>query len=162
VHADLLNTALELLCPNAEILPSAIAKRRSISTTYYAMFHHISGTCTLLLAQGRCKALSRAQTQVYRSIDHRDVVAACHIARRPDLDFPKPISEYARVFLNMHTLRGRADYDPASSGDFNLIQAFNKIADVEDAIRGFDGVQEDDKRAFAVLIAIKKPRNTQT
>ena len=98
--------------------------------------------------------------QVYRSLDHRDVVAACHIALRPGLEFPPPIFEYAGIFLSMHTRRGRADYDPSCVGDFHSMQAFNCIADVEAAIRGFDAVDEDDKRAFAVLVAIRKGRMT--
>ena len=40
------------------------------------------------------------------------------------------------------------------------MQAFNMIAEVEDAIVRFDAVHEDDKRAFAVLAAIRKGRLT--
>ena len=162
MHIDLLATALELLCPASEALPTRSAIRRSVSTTYYAMFHHISRRSADLLAVGRNKILSRAQMQVYRSIDHRDIVAACITTRQPGLDFPKSVVDYSAVFLNLHRSRASADYDPTTSGDFHPMQAFNKIAEAEDAIRRFDATAEDDRKAFAVLIAVKRARNDRS
>ena len=81
------------------------------------------------------------------------------MARRTELGFPKPVVDYAALFLSMYKSRCKADYDPSGEGDFKVRQALNKIGEVEVAIHRFDAVDQDDRRAFAVLIAVKKVRN---
>ena len=159
MHVDLLETARQILCRGDGANPSQTDLRRSVSTAYYALFHHISLCCSDLLGRSEVKSLTRAKNQIYRSINHRDVTAACNTAKKPGLDFPKPVSDYAALFLSMYRSRCDADYDPTSEGNFNLPQVQNKIGEVEQAIQSFDAADEDDRRAFAVLIVVKSAKS---
>ena len=96
--------------------------------------------------------------QVYRSLNHREMLEACKLAREQGLGFPKAIVDYAAFFLRMYKSRCDADYDPTEAGDFRVPQALNYIGEVEEVIRRFDGADEDDRRAFAILVAVKRAR----
>jgi hypothetical protein len=157
VHAELLQTAHTIMCAADEKEPSRTALRRAISTAYYALFHHLSANCADLLLGAEPAALTRAKMHVYRSIDHRDIVSACHAAK-PSTDFPQPICDYATLFLNMYKSRCNADYDPSELGDFRIPQVLHKLGEVAEAIRRFDTADLNDRRAFAVLVAVKKPK----
>lgn len=105
--------------------------------------------------------LTRAQSQVYRAIDHRDVMAACQMARNAKTGFPKSISDYASLIVNMYRSRCNADYDPSEAGNFSIPQVLHKIGEVEEAIRRFNSVNADDRLAFALLVVVKKARRDQ-
>ncbi len=122
------------------------------------MFHHVSDICSNLLVGDGSSGLRRARLQVYRSLDHKQVLDACQKAKIPDTDFPKPIADYSALFLNAYKSRCKADYDPTSDGDFNLPQALHKIGEAEEAIRRFESAELGHRRAFAVLVAVKRPK----
>ncbi len=148
-----------MLCHADETSPSETDLRRSVSTAYYALFHHISARCVELIGRSEDKSLSRAKNQIYRSIGHGDILGACKKSKDLDLDFPTPLLEYATLFTNMYKSRCAADYDPTQDGEFKLPQVQHKIGEVEEAIRGFDAAHEDDRRAFAILIVVKSPKS---
>ena len=155
MHRDLLASAWSSVRPTGGQTPTQTDLKRAISTGYYALFHFISQGCADELAGGGAKPLSRAAAQVYRSLDHRDIAAACDKARSSSIGFPKEITELARVFDDMIRARQRADYDPAST--FVLLQVEDKLREVETVISGHGAADKDDRRAFAILVAVKSP-----
>jgi hypothetical protein len=155
VHRDLLASAWGSLRPASGQAPTQTDQKRAMSTGYYALFHYISQSCADELAGGGAKPLTRAAAQVYRSLDHRDIAAACDKARLSSSGFPKAIAELARVFDDMIKARQRADYDPAST--FVLLQVEDKLREVETVIAGHAATDKDDRRAFAILVAVKSP-----
>ena len=80
------------------------------------------------------------------------------MAKEQHMDFPKPVIDYAALFLKMYKSRCNADYDPSDEGHFKVPQALNYIGEAEEAIRRFETSDEDDRRAFAILIAVKRAK----
>jgi hypothetical protein len=159
LHVELIASARRLLCADENGLPPARGDlRRAVSAAYYAIFHHASCNCSILIAGNSAKHLTRAKSQIYRSLNHRDILDACRMAKEPAMGFPQAIRAYAGVFLNMYKSRCNADYDPSEAGDFFGPQVLNQLGEIAEAIRRFDATDEDDRRAFAILIAVKRPR----
>lgn len=145
----------ELLATSRKLLsaePSQTDIRRAVSTTYYAMFHHLSRRCCELLV--RDETLGSADYQVYRSVEHGLARAACNECKDRDKGFPAAIVEYARVFALLQARRHSADYDPALR--FNPFAAEHLVALAEAAIAAFDAEPERHRRAFALLVAVRR------
>ena len=158
MHPDLLDTAIKLLLTVNTDAPSQSDLRRSVSTAYYSMFHFVAQSCSFSLASGSAKQLKRAENQVARSLDHRDIVSACAFALDIANGFPSEIKEFSSAFRDLNRCRSRADYDSTADGDFSLPYALSKVSDAETAIRRFQSAHPDDQRAFAILCAVKPPR----
>lgn len=145
---ELLDTARKLLVGAT----SESDLRRAVSTTYYAIFHHLSQCCCDLLVQD--ETLGSANYQVYRSIEHGLARAACVECVAPGKGFPASIVTYANAFTRLQGRRHAADYDP--SARFNPITAQHLINRCEQAMAAFDAEQERHRRAFAILVALRK------
>jgi hypothetical protein len=143
------------LRPTDDSLPSQSDLKRAVSAGYYAMFHYVSRSCADELAGGRSKPLTRAAAQIYRSLDHRDIAAACEKASNNAYGFPSEIRQLAWLFLRILKTRHKADYDPTST--FTLQQVGSRLTEIEDAFRKYAAVPQDDRRAFAILVAVKSP-----
>jgi hypothetical protein len=74
--------------------------RRAVSSSYYALFHLVAQSCTEIFLPKRSKALSRARQQAYRSIDHRDIKAACVLTKDPKYGSPRAMREFAEIFFD--------------------------------------------------------------
>ena len=155
MHSELLKTAQRWVSPNDGSTPSDGDLRRVVSTAYYALFHYISRSCADELTAGDVNQLSRAATQIYRSLDHRDIVVACEKARMPSFGFPKDLRRFADIFLGLQKSRHKADYDPLSV--FTRQQVEQKVRDAEAAIARHAAAARHDRRAFAILVAVKAP-----
>jgi hypothetical protein len=100
--------------------------------------------------------LARAWYQIYRSIKHVDVRNACNAAADTSYGFPAEIRAFAVLYPNMRKIREEADYDPGTIRVFNSQHVMAKISEVDFAIQQFSHVREADRRAFAILVAVKK------
>ena len=67
---ELLDTARALLATDSRV-PSEAARRKAVSTCYYALFHCLASECADLLA-GRSPAVRGTEPwlQVYRALEH--------------------------------------------------------------------------------------------
>jgi hypothetical protein len=157
VHADLLDSAVKLACSDSGGNPPTQADlRRALSTSYYAAFHFVMAQCAdLLTCDPGGRDLGRAWRQVYRSIKHADVRNACNSAANASYGFPAEIQAFAVLYPNMRKIREEADYDPGITRVFNSQHVMAKISDVDFAIQQFSLVKESDRRAFAILVAVK-------
>ena len=155
MHLELLGTARKLIAATSDAGPSSTDLKRAVSTAYYALFHFVSQSSADDLTAGGSRTLSRAASQIYRSLDHRDIAGACEKARLVSTGFPKEISDFAQTFLKLRKSRHAADYDPTSQ--FHFRQVEKKIDDAERAINAFAASDRDDRRAFAILVAVKAP-----
>lgn len=144
----LLATARKLLAGT----PSEADLRRCVSTTYYAVFHHLSAVCCDLLV--RDATLGSANHQVYRSIEHGLAKAACLECRTPGKGFPTAIVDYAQLFTQLQIRRHAADYDPTAR--FSAMAAEQLITRAEAATAAFDAEPERHRRAFALLVAVRR------
>jgi hypothetical protein len=157
VHADLLDSAVKLACSDSGgTAPTQADLRRALSTAYFAAFHFVMAQCAdLLTCDPSGRVLGRAWRQVYRSIKHADVRSACNAAADASYGFPVEIQSFAVLYPNMRRLREVADYDPGN-WELNPQHVMAKISDVDFAIQQFGRVEEPHRRAFAILVAVKR------
>jgi hypothetical protein len=157
VHAELLDSAVKLACSDSGGRPPTQADlRRALSAAYYAAFHFIMAQCAdLLTCDPGGQVLGRAWRQVYRSIKHADVRNACNAAAEASYGFPAEIQSFAVLYPNMRRLREEADYDPENRV-LSSQHVMAKISDVDFAIQQFAQATEAHRRAFAILVAVKR------
>ena len=145
---ELLGSARKLLIGT----PTEGDVRRAVSTTYYALYHHLSRRCCELLVGD--ETLGSADYQVYRALEHGLMNAACNECATPGKGFPAAVVEYARTFSWLQGRRLAADYDPTAQ--FNPLAAERMISIAEAAMAGFDAAPERHQLAFAVLVAVRR------
>ena len=158
MHADLLDSEVKLACTDSSgTPPTQTDLRRALSTAYYALFHFVIAQCAdLLTCDPGGQNLDRAWRQVYRSIRHSDVRNACNLAADAIYGFPAEVQAFAAFYPNMRRRREEADYDPKSQQVFKPQHVMAKIEEVEFAIQQFCQVEEKHRRAFAILMAVKR------
>lgn len=141
--------------------PSPTDLRRSLSSSYYALFHALVRE----VARGSLPDLEDTdRLRLTRSIPHQAVVTACtEIQKDRGTDHLKPLIVMARgdaalvqmaeVFLAAHDLRTQADYDHLAS--FTKAATVTQINDVRQVIDGLPSLSEgsafDTFRALVLL-----------
>lgn len=149
---DLLNTALDLANSSAG-KPRQAHLRRAISTTYYAMFHTLARCCADLLIGGPGSNRSmEAWAQVYRAVDHNFAKGACGNNQIMQ-HFPRPIQDFANMFVQMQIKRHDADYNPGYRAYKSSVLL--DVFIVEAIITGFNHAPLKDRRAFAAHALLK-------
>ena len=126
--------------------------KRAISAAYYALFHAMAkDAAELLVGVGPTKP-GKAWSQVYRSLEHTAAKTACKAVR--NLGFPQSINVCADAFVTLQQQRHEADYDP----DCRVLRvdAIDAIELAEDAIRNLKTAPRRDRKAFAVLLLLRK------
>ena len=93
----LLATASKLL----ESEPSEVDVRRSVSTAYYALFHHVCWHFSDIILQPQSGAYERARLQAYRYLDHGVAKVRCNEATAQAKGFPAGIVEFAEASLHL-------------------------------------------------------------
>ena len=151
----LLEAARKLMRADGGRSPSQAELRHAASTAYYALFHFVSRSCALALLGGGAKNLTRAKEQIYRSLDHRDIVFACQRARREGIEFPQGIRKFSDTCLELYHARIAAYYVRDGASDFPFNDAQHLIEECESAMSRINDCSLGDRRAFAVLAAIK-------
>ena len=68
--------------------------------------------------------------------------------------FPKPIADFANLFVTMQIKRHTADYDPFANIAKSIVM--NDIWLVSQAIEDFAGAATKDRRAFCVHVLLKE------
>jgi hypothetical protein len=96
----------------------------------------------------------KAWSQAFRSLQHGDAKNACDSVQK--LGFASTIQQCATAFVDLQLKRHDADYNPDIR--FRRVEALNAIAIAEDAIRSLKSSSKKDRRAFAVLLLLKKRR----
>jgi hypothetical protein len=96
-----------------------------------------------------------AWKQVYRALEHGVAKDACK--KEDDLrKFPKPIQDFANMFVQMQIKRHNADYDPDEK--FFKSAVLTDIRAVEDAITRFEKAASKDKCAFSAFVLLRMRR----
>ena len=147
---DFIRTARDLTTTSPR-RPRETNLRRAVSTTYYAMFHCLAGSCADLIVGGAGANRSKhAWRQAYRALDHRTARKRCE--SQDIRQFPVEIQDFANVFTDAQKKRHLADYDPyAILSKPAVIQG---IQEAETVIRDFVRAPRKDRRAFAVYVLL--------
>ena len=149
--SDFIATARDLAQSSARGRPRETNLRRAVSTTYYAMFHCLAQNCADLLVGGPGSHRSEpAWRQTYRALQHGTARQRCQ--QQPIRQFPEPIQEFARKFVEMQIKRENADYGP--EGIYRKSDILEDIGIAENLIIQFQQADPKDRRAFAVYLLL--------
>ena len=149
---DLTATA-RLLATSSRGRPPQVYLRRAVSTAYYALFHALARNGADLLVGAHDSARSKqAWRQVYRALEHGAAKNACH-NQSIISQFPRPIQNFADLFVTMQIKRHDADYDPAKR--YTRSEVLRDIADVETALAAFAAQPRRDRQAFSAYVLFR-------
>lgn len=134
--------------------PDQARLRRSVSSSYYAMFHALARLCADgLVGTQYAKRSNKAWVEVYRGLAHEACRKACGKAH--EVAFPLEIRRFADTFQQLQDARHRADYDPGAR--FSKEEALKVLGEAEAAIEALKDVPMLDRRAFAAWVLITSP-----
>jgi hypothetical protein len=145
-----LATRLASASPNK---PRQADLRRAVSTAYYALFHAMAKNVANSMA-GAVKGnrSEQAWAQAYRGLQHGDARAACEAIRNQNVS--QAIKDCADAFVILQSARHAADYDPLHRP--TRAEAVLAVQSAKDAISKLRSATTKDRRAFAVLVLIRK------
>jgi hypothetical protein len=141
--------------------PRSAWLRRSISTSYYAVFHCIVRQVgEHLLPNGEADD----QLRLTRSFDHRELKAVCswisgratppeHAAPIVERLSNTALADVCGAFLDLQEARHMADYDHLAP--ISKATALSYLQDAEQAIRGLADLDAEAREAFFALLALQ-------
>ncbi|HEX3486661.1 MAG TPA: hypothetical protein VHT51_16500 [Micropepsaceae bacterium] len=159
---QLLGVARLLAMPPRRGAPQQAKLRRSISSAYYALFHHLLESATIELIGANRRQPSYGI--VYRSFEHADLRKSCAQVQLPILakevqkavgfaSFGPDIRECATFFVELQQARHEADYNPVAR--ISLSDARGAIAKAEGAIAALDRAPAQQRKLFLTLLHFK-------
>jgi len=146
------------LLKTAEKLTSSKGKRprqsnlrRSISTSYYAVFHALAKNCAdALVGTNKKTRPNKAWVEVYRGLSHGVCKTACDGAK--NIGFPVELKDFSDAFMQLQAARHSADYDPMVRVQKQRAQFFLSLA--KTSVKKLNTTSMKDKRAFATWVLI--------
>lgn len=131
--------------------PTQSEIRRSISSSYYAVFHALARTCAnALVGKVPSKRPNKAWVEVYRGLSHGVCQKACGQASK--VSFPDCIQLFADNFQQLQELRHKADYDPVAELEKKNAEFCLGLAQL--SIQSLRSAGSVDKKAFATWVLI--------
>ena len=145
----LLRTARRLIPQGQK--PDQARLRRSVSSSYYAMFHGLARMCAdSLVGTQQSKRSNKAWVEVYRGLAHTACLEACKNAHM--VNFPQEVKDFADAFKQLQESRHIADYDPTAR--FTKDTAEEKLGLAEISIGALKSISSKNKKAFATWVLI--------
>jgi hypothetical protein len=124
-----------------------------VSTAYYALFHAMAKNVADTMARAvKGKRSEQAWAQACRGLQHGDAKAACEAIRHQDVS--QEIKDCADAFVELQSARHAADYDPLHR--LTRAEAVLAVQSTKDAIGKLRSATSKDRRAFAVLVLVRK------
>ena len=133
--------------------PSETDLRRSVSSAYYAVFHHLCASFSTIVLHPADAEFARAKSQAYRYVDHGPAKKSCEEVHTKGRNFPPGIVAFADTFVELQRYRIEADYQPTVAFDAALARSL--VEDAEKAIAAHDSESHEARRAFAVFVALR-------
>lgn len=131
--------------------PTQSEIRRSISSSYYAVFHALARTCAnALVGKTPSRRPNKAWIEVYRGLSHGVCQKACSQASK--VSFPDSIHNFADCFQQLQEVRHRADYDPSTKFEKKDAETWFELAQL--SITSLRAASNVDKKAFATWVLI--------
>jgi len=151
---DLITTARQLAHLHQR-RPRQVDLRRSISSSYYALFHGLAELASgRLLGSSSAAQKSTACSQVYRDLNHLTAKKACS---RPELHgCSQELARFLMAFPTLQELRHQADYDPIVR--FKQGEALSAADDAERALTGLQAAPRDEQ-IDSITIALGMTRS---
>ena len=157
---ELLGEAYPLNSPRIEAENQA-ALRRSISTSYYAVFHLLIDAASEMFIEGPGREQLRAA--VRRTFGHDRMASACKaflsgrhkLSKFLSASPPPELTKLSNVFVQLQEARHRADYD--TSARFTQKDAQSCFYSALDAFSFWRAIRDsEDARVFLVALLLWK------
>jgi uncharacterized protein (UPF0332 family) len=141
----------ERLVPKSAKRPTQANLRRSISTSYYAIFHALAKLCAdALVGKTKSSRPNKAWVEVYRGLSHGSCKKACNGAG--NVDFPQELKDFSDAFVQLQEARHDADYNPMVRP--RKENAIFCLELAKQSIRALKAVSSTDRTAFATWVLI--------
>jgi hypothetical protein len=151
VTEDLLKIADDLAGQDGPGRPREAYLRRSLSTSYYALFHALARLCADELV-GVTSRNSEPWIRVYRALEH---VAAKTALNRSDVQkLDSAVKMFATAFTQLQEKRQTADYDPRPF-PFGRKVTRGYIQQARTAIAALAGLNTEQRRIIATTVLFK-------
>jgi len=148
---DLLTMADALAAYGGAGRPRQAYLRRSLSTTYYALFHALAKMCADELI-GVTRADTEPWVRVYRALDHGFAKNALNQSVIQALD---PVAKtFADAFIELQEKRHTADYDPRAF-PFGRRATRGYVEQARTAIDSLSKLDADKRRVMATVVLLK-------
>lgn len=142
------------LVPSAAIRPTQANLRRSVSSSYYAVFHALAKVAAdCMVGSVKSKRSNKAWVEVYRGLSHGSCNQACKEAA--GVAFPQELLDFADAFVQLQAARHKADYDPTYRLSKKDALLFISLA--ERSLEALKAVPPLDRRAFSTWVLISSP-----
>lgn len=134
--------------------------RRSISASYYALFHAVLQTSADFLVD-KSHRRSPSYLIVYRSLDHAKLKRVCDDVRRSTLperyrkvlrtpNFQADIQQVAFAIVKLQEWRYSAEYNPVEA--FSFVDALFTSSMAREAVRALKRASNEQLRLFTALL----------
>lgn len=158
---NLILAAIDLIDANKIDEVTDAHVRRSISTTYFALFQHICCEASDLFLGTDDSELTRAKEHMRRSISHEQLAKRCSQAYElkdsaGNYVFPDEIRNMANGIVQAKEKRHDADYSFRAS--FTKVDALLATMEAGALMEDFDGLAKNHRKAFMVWALVNKNR----
>ena len=134
---------------------SSGAKRRAVSTAYYAAFHALLRVCADALGQD-LKRESDEYARLYRALDHGPLKAAFQSAG--PLKNTEAFRRLGALIVPLQSARMQADYAPPRISFYQTSEARDLVAQARAIVALVDGLSPEERAVLAVHLIFKDRR----
>lgn len=132
---------------------SGAARRRAVSTAYYAAFHALMKLCTSTLVPDEPMDSSTFE-RVYRALDHGPIKQAFQPKDSP-LSTHQALRAIGELIVPLQSARMKADYAPPRSGLFKLGDVEEHITQARNIVEKLNALNEPERRILAIHLIFK-------
>lgn len=134
---------------------SSAARRRAVSTAYYAVFHTLQRICADEMLESEPRT-SAEYERVYRALAHGALKAAFQSAKPlRDRETLRKIGEWT---IELQSERIRADYLPPVKNVFTRSRSETLVAQARRAVEELEALRDDDRRFLAAYLLFRDPK----
>jgi uncharacterized protein (UPF0332 family) len=132
---------------------SSAAKRRAVSTAYYAAFHALMRVCADALLPDQRRETAEYE-RVYRALDHGSMKNAFKTGESP-LQKNKHLGRIGELIVPLQSARMQADYAPPKADFYEADEARDFVAQARKIVSGLDALSAEAKLTLAVHLIFK-------
>lgn len=150
---ELIQCAMRPLDPAQISDPTDADFNRSVSSSYYAVFHAAcQNAADCLVGSSPQSRIDPAWRQAYRAVDHGHARRQCN-NKMEMIRFLDTIQNFGSFFVDLYDLRHDAEYDPAIV--FRYEEALAAAEGAKYAVESLFESPLADRRSFAVWMTMK-------
>ncbi|MBL8588892.1 MAG: hypothetical protein JNK46_10225 [Methylobacteriaceae bacterium] len=132
---------------------STAARRRAVSTAYYAAFHRLARLCLDQVQGGDAAMTDDERERIYRALEHGSLKSAM---QQRDIAAHDRLADLANDIVVLQSARNRADYLPPKKGLFPRQECLDLVVRAETVVSKLEHLETGDRRLLAIHLLFKK------